>query len=246
MLLHVSPKVTISPLSSLFSLITLQQATRNNGVLFHAKRTKNPPLIRAKLRTLYLLEREASHEEAEEDVVGVAAVVALLAVALLVPEVVTATLTVIILTPMVALLHHLPQTATLNSLLIPGGKHPQSPALIATPAGAALRRPKPGHGAATLSRPGAQAQPQPPMVPLPLLLLSSPSPFLLLDLVPRLLPLQSFHGHKSPGVYSSFPSPVQVSYIASQAPRKATYCYHVQRLPACGFPPSDCPARTSS
>jgi hypothetical protein len=175
-------------------------------VLFHAKRTKNPPLIRAKLRILYLLEREASPEEAEVGVVGVAAlVVALLAV---VPEAVTATLSAIILTPMVALLHHLPQMATLNSPLILGGNHPQSPALIATPAGAAPRRPKPGHGAATLNRPGAQAQPQPPMVPRPLLLLSSHSPFLLLDPVPRLLPPPSFHGRKSPGVYSSFPSPV--------------------------------------
>lgn len=178
-------------------------------MLFHAKRTKNPPLIRANLRTLHLLEREASPEEAEEGVAGVAAVVvALLAAALLVPEVVTATLTVIILTPTVSLLHHLPQTAILNSPLIPGGNHPQSPVLIATPAGPALRRPKPGPGAATLNRPGVQAQPQPPMVPLPLLLLSSLSPFLLLDPVPRLLPPPSFHGPKSPGVFSSFPSPV--------------------------------------
>src|SRR6267154_4981204 len=100
------------PLSALFSLITLRQATRNNGVPFHAKRTKNPPLIWAQLRILHLLEREASSEEAEEGVVGVGAVaVALLAVALLVLEVVT----VIILTPTVALLHHLPQMATLSS-----------------------------------------------------------------------------------------------------------------------------------
>jgi hypothetical protein len=211
LLLHVLPRVSILPLSSLFSLITLHQATPSNGVLFHAKRTKNPPLIRAKLRTLRLLEREASPEEAEEDVAGVAAVVvALLAVALLVPEVVNAILTAIILTRTVA--HHLPQTATLNSPLIPGGNHPQSPALIATPAGAVPRRPKPGHGAApqrpkpgrgaaTLNRPWAQAQPQPPMVPLPLLLLSSPSPFLLFDPVPRFLPPPSVHGRKSPGVY---------------------------------------------
>jgi hypothetical protein len=209
LLLHVSPRVSILPLSSLLSLITLYQATRNNGVPFHAKRTKNPPLIRAKLRTPHLLEREASPEEAEGGVVGVAAVaVALLAVALLVPEVVTATLTAIILTPTVALLHHLPQTATLNSPPIPGGNHPRSPALIATPPGAAPRRPKPGHGAATLNRHGAQAQPQPPMVRQPLLLLSSPSPFLLLDPVPRLLPPPNFRGRKSPGVYSSSPSPV--------------------------------------
>ncbi len=166
MLLHVSQRVSIFPLFSVFSLIALHQATRNSGVPFHAKRTKNPPLIRAKLRTPHLLESEVSPEEAEEGVAGVAAVaVALLAVALLVPEVVTATLTAIILTPTVALLHHLPQTATLNSPPIPGGNHPQSPALIATPAGAAPRRPKPGHGAATLSRHGVQAQPQPPMVP---------------------------------------------------------------------------------
>jgi hypothetical protein len=209
LLLHVSPRVNTLPLSSLFSLITLYQATRNNGVLLHAKRTKNPPLIRAKLRTLYLLERGASPEEVEEVVVGVAGVaVALLAVALLVLEVVTATLPAIILTPTVALLHHLPQTATLISPPIPGGNHPQSPALIATLAGAAPRRPKPGHGAAALNRPGLQAQPQPPMVPQPLLLLSSPSPFLLLDPVSRLLPPPNFHGRKSPGVYSSFPPPV--------------------------------------
>ena len=187
-------------------------------MLFHAKRTKNPPLFRAKLRTLHLLEREASPEEAEEDAAGVAAVVvALLAVVLLVPGVVTATLTAIILTPTVA--HHLPQTATLSSPLTPGGNHPQSQALIVTPPGAAHRRPKlgrgaapqrpkPGRGATTPNRPGAQAQLQPPMVPLPLLLLSSPSPFLLLDPVPRLLPPPSFHGRKSPGVYPSSPSPV--------------------------------------
>ena len=199
--------VSILPLSFLFSLITSHQATRNNGVQFHAKRTKNPPPIRAKLRTLYLLEREVSPEEAEEGVV-VVVVVALLVVALLVPEVVTATLTEIILTPMVVLLHHLPQMATHNSPPIPGGNHPQSPAPIAIPAGAAPRRPKPGLGAATLNRPGAQAQPQPPMVPLPLLPLSSPRPFLLLDPVPRLLPPLSFHGRKSPGVYSSFSSPI--------------------------------------
>jgi hypothetical protein len=202
--LHVSPRVSILLLSSLFSLISLHQATRNNGVLFHAKRTKNPPLIRVKLRALHLLEREASFEEAEEDVVGVAAPV----VVALLTEVVPPALTAIILTPAVALLHHLPQTATLNSRLIPGGNHPQSPALIATPAGAAPRRPKPGHGAATLNRPGAQAQPQPPMVLQLLLLLSSPSPFLLFDPVPKLLPPPSFHGRKSPGVYSSFLSPV--------------------------------------
>ena len=179
-------------------------------MLFHAKRTKKPPVIRAKLRTLHLLEREASLEEAEEDVVGVAVpvVVALLAVALPVPEVVTATLTAVILTLTVALLHHLPRMAILNSPLIPGGNRPQLPALIATQAGAAPQRPKPGHGAATLNQPGAQAQLQPPMVPRPLLLLSSPSPLPLLDPVPRLLPPPSFHGHKSPGGYSSFQSPV--------------------------------------
>ena len=209
LLLHVSQRVSILPLPSLFSLITQHQATRNNGVLLHAKRTKNPPLIRAKLRTLHLLERGASPEEVEEGVAGVAAVaVALLAVALLVPEVLTATLTAIILTPTVALLHHPPQTATLISPPIPGGNHPQSPALIATPAGAAPRRPKPGHGAAALNRPGARAQHQPPMVPQLLLLLSSPSPFLLPDPVSRLLPPPNFHGRKSPGVYSSFPSPI--------------------------------------
>ena len=210
LLLHVLPRVGVLLSSSLFSLITLHQATRNNGVLFHAKRTKNPPLIRAKLRTLYLLEREVSPEEAGEDVVGAAVlvVVALLAAALLVPEVVTATLNAIVLTPMVALLNHLPQMATLNSPLTPGVNHPQFPALIATPAGAAPRRPKPGHGVATLNRPGAQAQHQPPMALQPRLLLSSPSPFLQPDPVPRLLPPPSFHGRKSPGMFSSFPSPV--------------------------------------
>ena len=179
-------------------------------MLFHAKRTKKPPLIRAKLRTLHLLEREVSLEEAEEDVVGVAApvVVALLAVAHPVPEVVTATLTAVILTPTVALLHHLPQMAILNSPLIPGENQLRLPALIVTPDGAAPRRPKPGHGAATQIQPGAQAQPQPPMVPRPLLLLSSPSPFPLLDPVPRLLPPPSYHGRKSPGEYSLFQSPV--------------------------------------
>jgi hypothetical protein len=140
-------------------------------VLFHAKGIKNPPHIRDKLRTLYLLEREASLEEAEADVVGVAAlvVVALLAVALPVPEMVTATLTAVILTLTVALLHHLPQTVTLLSSLIPGGNHLQSPAPIATRAGAAPRRPKQEHGAATPNRPGAQAQPQPLMALQPLL-----------------------------------------------------------------------------
>jgi hypothetical protein len=44
---------------------------RNNGVLFHAKRTKNHP--RDKLRTLHLLEREANFEVAEVGVVGVVA-----------------------------------------------------------------------------------------------------------------------------------------------------------------------------
>ena len=209
LLLHVSQRVSILPLSSLFSLITQHQATRNNGVLLHAKRTKNPPLIRAKLRTLHLLERGVSLEEPEEGVVGVAEVaVALLAVVLLVPEVVTATPTAIILTPTVALLHHLPQTVTVISPPIPGGNHPQSLVLIATPAGAAPRRPKLGHGVATPNRPGARAQHQPPMVPQPLLLLSNPSPSPLPGPVPRLLPPPNFHGRKSPGVYSSFLLPV--------------------------------------
>lgn len=205
-LLHVSQRVSIFPLSSFFSLISLYQVTRSNGVLFPAKRTKNPPLIRDKLRTLHLLEREASPEEAEADVVGVAAlgVVALLAVALRV-AVVTAILTAIILTLILALLHRLPQMVILPSPLIPGGNHLQSPALIAILAGAAPRRPKLEHGAATLNQLGAQVQPQPQMAPQPLLLLSSPSLFLLLDPVSRLLLPPSFHGRKSPGVYSSSP-----------------------------------------
>jgi hypothetical protein len=67
--------VSILPLPSSFFLITLYQVMRNNGVLFHAKRTKNPPLLRDNLRTLHLLEREVNFGVAEVDVVGVAALV---------------------------------------------------------------------------------------------------------------------------------------------------------------------------
>jgi hypothetical protein len=197
---HVSQRVGILPLSSSFSLIALYQATRNNGVPFHAKRTKNPPLTRGKPRTLHL-EREVNPEEAEADVVDVAALV-VVAVALLLPAVVTATLTATILT-LVALLHLLLQMVTLPFPLIPGGNHLRSPALIPTPAGAAPQRLKPVHGVAPLNRPGVH--PQPLMAQQPLLLLSSRSPFLLLDPLSRLPPPPSFHGHKSPGAYPSFP-----------------------------------------
>jgi hypothetical protein len=175
---------------------------RNNGVLFHAKRTKNHPLIRDKPRTLHLLEREVNPEVAEADVVGVAALVV---VAPFLAEVVLPVLTAIILTLVLALLHHLPPMVTLPFPLIPGGNHPQSPALIATLAGAALRL-KPEHGVAPPNRPGVQ--PQPLMAPQPLLLLSSHSLSLLLEPLSRLPPPPSFHGRKSPGVYPSFPGPV--------------------------------------
>ena len=170
-------------------------------MLFHAKGTKNLPLLRDKLRTLFP-EREANPEEAEADVVGVAALVVvapLVAVVLPLPV----TLTAIILTLRLALLHHLPQMVILLFPLIPGGNHLQLPALIATPAGAALQNLKREHGVATQNQPGPQ--PQPLMAPPLRLLLSSHSLFLLLDPLSRLPPLPSFHGRKSPGVYSSFP-----------------------------------------
>lgn len=180
----------------IFSLIALYQAMRNNGVPFHAKRTKNPPLIRGKLRSLHL-EREANPEEAEADVVDVAAQV-VVAVALPLPVVVTATLTATILT-LVALLHHLLQMVTLPSPLILGGNHLRLLALIATPDGAAPQRLKLVHGVAPPKRPGVQ--PQPLMAQQPLPLLSSLSLFLLLDPLSRLPPPPSFHGRKSPGMY---------------------------------------------
>ena len=166
---------------------------------FHAKGTKNPLFLRDRLRTLHP-EKEANPEEAEAVVVGV---VVLVVVALLVaadPLVLTA----IILTLAVALLHHLPQMVTRPFPLIPGGNHLQLPALIATPAGAALQTLKREHGVATPNQPGAQLQPL--MALQLLLLLSSHSQFLLFDPVSRLPPLPSFHGRKSRGVYSSFPS----------------------------------------
>lgn len=169
---------------------------------FHAKGTKNHLLLRDKPRTLHP-EREAKLEEAEADVVGVVApvvVAPLVAVVLPLPAILTA----IILTLRVALLHHLPQMVTRPFPLIPGGNHLQLPALIATPAGAALQTLKREHGVATPNQPGAQ--PQPLMALQLLLLLSSHSQFLLFDPVSRLPPLPSFHGRKSRGVYSSFPS----------------------------------------
>ena len=158
----------------LSSLQYIYQAMRNNGVPFHAKRTKNPPLIRDRLRTLHP-EREANPEEAEADAVGVGAlvVVALFAVVVLPLPV---TLTAIILTLTVALLHHLLQMATLTFPLIPGGNQLRLLALIATPAGAVRQRLKLEHGVTTPTRPGVQ--PQLLMAPQPPLLLSSHSLFL--------------------------------------------------------------------
>ena len=84
------------------------------GCCFTQKGQKNPPLIRAKLRNLHLLEREASPEEAEEGVVGVVVAVALLAVALLVPVVTATPHRNHSHTHGGAPVHHLPQTATLQ------------------------------------------------------------------------------------------------------------------------------------
>lgn len=93
------------------SQLLLHVSPRENGLLFRQKKTSTH---QGQTKDLYPLEREASPDEAEE---GVEGVVAVLAVAL----VATATLTTIILTPIVALLHHLPQTVTLNVPMIPGG-----------------------------------------------------------------------------------------------------------------------------
>jgi len=141
---------------------------------------------------------------------------ALPAVALLVLVAVTA----IILTLILVFLHRLPRTATPLFLLIPGPKQLQPPrALIPIQAGQAPRRPKLEHGVATLSPPGVH--PRPLMARQLLLLLSSRNLFLLPDRLSRLPLLPSFHGRKSPGVYSLFPRPILISYfLLYSAPEK--------------------------
>jgi len=143
---------------------------------------------------------------AEADVVVVVdpVVVALLGVALLAPVAVIATLTAIILTLKVVLLHHRLRTVMLLCPLTLGVKQLLALAPIATRVGLVpLLRPKLEHGEATLNQPGVQHQPR--MAPQPLLLLSSHSLFLLLAPQLRLPPPLSSLGRKLPGVYSPFP-----------------------------------------
>jgi hypothetical protein len=119
-------------------------------------------------------------------------------------------LTAIILTLIVVLLHHLLRTVTHPLHLILGVIQLQPPlAPIPTQAGLAPQTPRLERGVATLNLPGVQ--PQPLMARRPPLLPSSHSQFLLLDPPSKLPPLLSFHGRKSPGVYSWFLRPILIS-----------------------------------
>ena len=144
---------------------------------------------------------EADVADVVVPVVGALPVVALL---------VLVAVTVIILTLILVLLHRLPRTATPPFPLIPGLKQLQP---LRTPipiqAGAAPQRPKLEHGVATPSLPGVH--PRQLMARQLPLLLSSRNLFLLPDRLSRLPLLPSFHGRKSPGVYSLFPRPILIS-----------------------------------